>query len=114
MYKHGLAPAHPLPQCGSLYGRPSLPSASSLPWTGDTQIFKEEPHRRNSFLRCSSSSSSWSPGSIVITRELDNGAREDEASEKDIDICMDTREEGEGLYNLDDQVTFWSDYLGAR
>ena len=63
------------------------------------QVFKEEPHRKNDFLR-----------------ELDQEAMDDEANEKDIDICMDSSEkEKDGtLYNLDDQVSFWSDYLGAR
>ena len=62
-------------------------------------MFKEEPHKKNDFLR-----------------ELDQDAMDDEANEKDIDICMDSSErEKEGdLYNLDEQVTFWSDYLGAR
>ena len=63
------------------------------------KVFKEEPHKKNDFLR-----------------ELDQDAMDDEANEKDIDICMDSSErEKEGdLYNLDEQVAFWSDYLGAR
>ena len=63
------------------------------------QVFKEEPHRKNDFLR-----------------ELDQEAMNDEASEKDIDKCMDTSEKDKDgiLYNLDEQVSFWSDYLGTR
>ena len=50
-------------------------------------MFKEEPHKQNEFLR-----------------GLDREAR-DETREKDIDICMDKEEgEGDGLYNLDNQV----------
>jgi len=88
-----------LPQCGELYGRPQIPSSESIPWGAGCQVFKEEPHKKNDFLR-----------------ELDQDAMDDEANEKDIDICMDSSErEKEGdLYNLDDQVAFWSDYLGAR
>merc|ERR1719237_986010 len=74
-----------LPQCGELYGRPQIPSSESVPWEAGCQVFKEEPHKKNDFLR-----------------ELDQEAMNDEASEKDIDICMDSseKEKSRGLQRL--------------
>jgi len=93
-----------LPECGELYGRNTIPKvcSESLNWTEGHQIFKEEPVKKNSFLR-----------------ELDNEihTEDDERGEKDIDKAIgieDIKEEEEPLYNLENQVTFWSDYLAAR
>lgn len=89
-----------LPQCGDLYGKTQVPSSESIAWTGGCQVFKEEPIKKNDFLR-----------------DMENEV-EDETNEKDIDICLDSENEKEkqegDLYNLDEDISFWSDYLGAR
>jgi len=90
-----------LPECGELYGRTTVPKAGtlSLNWAGEHQVFKEEPHKKNDFLR-----------------EMDNEAQNEEESEKDVDNSMEgaEKDDSNGLYSLDGQVSFWSDYLGAR
>ena len=89
-----------LPQCGELYGRNTVPKIGSLSmnWAGGHQVFKEEPYKKNEFLR-----------------EMDNEVN-DEDNEKDIDNKMDSevKDDADTLYNLEDPVSFWSDYLAAR
>jgi len=87
-----------LPECGELYGKNTVPKIGSLSlnWAGGHQVFKEEPHKKNEFRR-----------------EMDNEV-DDEDNEKDIDITMDKEDDTETLYNLEDQVFFWSDFLAAR
>jgi len=89
-----------LPECGELYGRNTVPKVGTVTmnWAEGHQIFKEEPYKKNDYLR-----------------SLDNEAGDEGDSEKDIDRAVDNdSSDEEKLYNLEDQVAFWSDYLGAR
>jgi len=91
-----------LPECGELYGKISIPKEESLTnfWTGGHQIFREEPYVKNEFLT-----------------ELEDDS-ENVLSEKDVDdrdSDTNTKPDNDGkLYNLEDSINFWSDYLGAR
>jgi len=86
-----------LPELGDLYHKNTVPKLESLNWGGDTAVMKEEPHKRNQFYR-------------------DMQGDDDEDSEKESDDVSGTETEtkGRGLYNLDNEVHYWSDYLFAR
>lgn len=87
-----------LPLLGDLYEKPGIPKLSSLSWKGETKVMKEEPRRKNSFLR-----------------EL-GGEEEEETYEKDADDTVIRSQESREtpLYNLDNEVEYWSDYLYGR
>ena len=96
-----------LPECGELYGKISIPKEESLSsfWSGGHQVFREEPYVKNEYLT-----------------ELEQDS-ENVLNEKDVDISSTSKTDdapdndttaAPALYNLEDQVQFWSDYLGAQ
>ena len=92
-----------LPECGDLYGKITIPKEESLSlhWAGGHQVFREEPFVKNDFLT-----------------ELEENS-DNVLNEKDIDTDIeetdkDVPNNDSKLYNLEDSVRFWSDYLGAR
>lgn len=91
-----------LPELGDLYEAPcrGYEEALSDLWPGQSHVQKEEPARRSEYQR-----------------QLD---REENGGDGEKDVCeAEAEAEAEsggaaGLYDLDGDVHFWSDYLRAR
>jgi len=93
-----------LPELGDLYHKHTVPKLSTLNWYGEASVLKEEPPKKNAFLK-----------------ELGGDAEQD--VDKDADEMIETEDNGtkskkskasSTLYNLDSDVGYWSDYLYAR
>lgn len=91
-----------LPRCGELYGKISIPKEESLSnfWAGGHQVFREEPFVKNEFL-------------TELEDDSENVLSEKDIDDRDSDTNAKPDNDGK-LYNLEDSVHFWSDYLGAR
>lgn len=85
-----------LPEYGDLYQDRAnrKKEAGSMLWSGDSAVQKEEPKRKNDFQR-----------------ELETS--ENMEGDGDKDVC-ETNDETVKLYDLDDQVDVWSDFVLAR
>ena len=93
-----------LPELGDLYEYPQVPKTEDLFWSGDTHVQKEEPLKKNKFLR-----------------ELEQDENINVDQDKNIceaagDGCSPEKQMNKStkLYNLDREVSVWSDYLRAR
>jgi len=117
---------HSLPALGDLYSSDSPYSSASLNksdassvWAGEVQIRKEQEKRKNDFLR------------HLESEEVESARKKQKPDNKqlilddqDKDICEDGEDDIKGeklsyeaykkIYDLDNQVSMWSDYLSAR
>jgi hypothetical protein len=90
-----------MPEMGNLYGRPPAPKAASALWPFPAEIRKEEPLRKSAYQR-----------------ELDSQETVS-VTDEDKDVCEldDSKEEKRenlSTANLDDEVSFWPDFLRSR
>ena len=92
-----------LPESGELYDKISIPKEDtlSLHWSGAHQVFREEPFQKNEFL----SDLEKGTDNALSEKEVEEVSSENEKSEDGSE---------EKLYNLEESVSCWSDYLGAR
>ena len=90
-----------LPESGELYDKISIPKEDSLSlhWSGGHQVFREEPIQKNEFLS-------------DLERDTDNALSEKDVDDVTAEDSMDGNDEK--LYDLEESVSCWSDYLGAR
>ncbi|XP_059093564.1 protein misato homolog 1-like [Tigriopus californicus] len=88
-----------LPEFGDLYDDLEVPKSENLLWQGATVVQKEEPLKKNSYQ--------------LELDSVDNSIQSRSESEKD--RCESGGSQDTSLiYNLDDQIHTWSDYLHGR